>query len=459
MLLTLSTTHVPATDLGFLLHKNPARAQSSDAGVGTVHVFYPEANDDRCTVALLLEVDPIGLVRGRNADADGPLASYVNDRPYVASSLLAVALGKAFSSARRGVCRERPELAQTAIPLEAHLPALSCRGGTTLAERFFAPLGWEVEATAVSAHCLDVRLRGTFRLAEALNHLYVALPVLDDTKHYWVGEDEVHKLLRAGEGWLAGHPEAELISHRYLAHRRSYTRAAMERLADLDGIEADALDAVPADSSKVDPERPAPLALQRHEAVLAVLREAGARRVVDLGAGSGALLPALLADPSFTEIVAVEVSHSALAAAARRLRLDRMPDRQRARVQLLQGALTYTDDRLVGFDAAVLMEVVEHLDLERLPALEHAVFGHARPGTVVVTTPNAEFNVCYEGLAPGAMRHRDHRFEWTRAEFAAWSDGVAERHGYDVRRLPVGTDDPEVGPPTQLAVFTKRGPA
>ncbi|HEY6747027.1 MAG TPA: 3' terminal RNA ribose 2'-O-methyltransferase Hen1 [Mycobacteriales bacterium] len=449
MLLTLSTTYEPATDLGFLLHKNPGRAQQVELPSGTAHVFYPEASAARCTAALLLEVDPVALAR--TATEGFSLGQYVNDRPYAASSLLAVALGKVFASARRGISKERPDLAGRPLPLEIRLPALSCRGGVDLARRFFAPLGWDVDARAVPydppewgpSGYVDLRLSGRQRVADALNHLYVALPVLDDAKHYWVGTDEIDKLLRAGEGWLAAHPERDLIAHRYLAHQRSLSRAAIERLID-----------EPEDAED-EPAAPRRLVALRQEAVLAELRAAGAARVVDLGTGTGALLPALLADPRFTEIVAVDVSARALADAGRRLHLDRMPERQRARLTLRQGALTYTDARLRGYDAAVLMEVVEHVDPDRLPALEHAVFAAAAPATVVLTTPNAEHNVRYPGLA-GGFRHRDHRFEWTRAEFGAWTDSVAGRHGYTVVRKAVGADDPEVGPPTQLAVFVRR---
>jgi len=473
VLLTITTTAEPATDLGFLLHKNPGRPQAFEVSVGTAHVFYPEATRERCTAALLLEVDPVGLVRGRQGPAsDGfSLGQYVNDRPYAASSMLAVALSRVFKTAMTGRCAARPELAAAALPLTAHLPVLPCRGGAELAGRLFGPLGWQVHATPIAldetvpawgdSRYLDLRLDGEVRLADALNHLYVLLPVLDDAKHYWVSPEEVDKLIRAGGGWLAAHPEKTLITRRYLAHRTGLYRSALARLAEVDDAEPESFDnAVPAEPDLTDdPDPQVPLAEQRRGAVLAVLRAAGAHRVADLGCGEGALTAALLADPSFTEVVAADVSSRALEITGRRLRLDRMPERQRDRLRLIQTALTYTDDRLAGLDALVLVEVIEHIDPPRLGALERTVFTDAAPALVAVTTPNSEHNVKYEFLAPGAMRHRDHRFEWTRAEFAGWAQRVAAERGYQVRFLPVGTDDPQVGPPTQLAVFTRSEPA
>ncbi|MFJ9797145.1 3' terminal RNA ribose 2'-O-methyltransferase Hen1 [Streptomyces sp. NPDC101145] len=477
MFLTISTTGTPerpATDLGFLLHKHPGKAQEFSTSYGTAHVLYPEASAERCTAALLLEVDPVALVRrgkgsrdqGRSPDT--ALAQYVNDRPYAASSLLAVALGQVFSSALAGRCAARPELAAAALPLRVEVPAVPAKGGADLVRRLFAPLGWTVTAEPVplderfpewgDSRYVRLVLDGELRLADALRHLYVLLPVLDDSKHYWVSADEVDKLLRVGEGWLPGHPEQQLITHRYLSRRRSLTREATERLelarlAAADDTEAEELDNAVDEDTDTE-ERPVPLAVLRREAILAALRDAGASRVLDLGCGQGQLLRELLKEPRFTEIVGVDVSVRALAVAARRLRLDRMGERQAARVRLTQGSLTYTDARLKGYDAAVLSEVIEHVDLPRLPALEYAVFGSARPGTVLVTTPNAEYNVRWETLPAGHVRHGDHRFEWTRAEFRDWADGVAERHGYTVAYTPVGAEDPEVGPPTQMAVFT-----
>jgi 3' terminal RNA ribose 2'-O-methyltransferase Hen1 len=436
VLLTVTTTHMPATDLGHLLVKHPDRVHQFHLPAGSAYVCFPEATPQRCTAALILDAD----------------------RSYATSSLLAVALNRAFRTALRGDPKDRPELAATPIPLQLRVPVLPCDGGPGLAERLFRPLGWTPASTPVpldtdhpewgDSRFVDLTLTGTVRLADALNHLYVLLPVLDDAKHYWVASDEVEKLLRAGGGWLAGHPERGLITRRYLAHRRALADVAlghMTRLAEVD-------EALPAEGEAA---RPAPLAAQRRAAVLAALARSNAARVLDLGCGSGALLADLVRDKRYTEIVGVDISPRALELAERRLRLDRLPERQRARIRLLQSALTYADDRLRGFDAAVLMEAVEHVDPERLPALEAAVFGHAKPATVVVTTPNVEYNVRYERLAPGGTRHHDHRFEWNRNQFREWASQVATRYGYQVSLGGVGESDPEVGAPSQLAVFER----
>ncbi|MFJ9854669.1 3' terminal RNA ribose 2'-O-methyltransferase Hen1 [Streptomyces sp. NPDC101150] len=479
MFLTITTTGSadrPATDLGYLLHKHPDNAQQFSTAYGVAHVLYPEADEHRCTAALLLEVDPVALVRrgqgkGRGGAPDSALGQYVNDRPYAASSLLAVALRSVFASAMKGQCKARPELPGRAMPLRIEVPVLPARGGAELVGKLFEPLGWSVVAEPLpldetfpewgDSRYVRLVLEGERRLDEALRHLYVLLPVLDDAKHYWVAPDEVDKLLRAGEGWLEDHPEQRVIVGRYLARRWALTRQAIERLALERLAEADDVDGEEIDNAvdeEVDTEqKPVPLAVQRREAILAELRAAKAARVLDLGCGQGQLVGALLKERQFTEIVGVDVSMRALHEARRRLRLDRMSERQSERVRLVQGSLAYTDSRLQGYDAAVLSEVVEHVDPARLPALEYAVFGAARPRTVVVTTPNVEYNVRWDSLPAGHVRHADHRFEWTREEFRRWAQEVGARHGYAVTFGPVGPEDPEVGPPTQLARFRLAG--
>jgi 3' terminal RNA ribose 2'-O-methyltransferase Hen1 len=455
VLLTISTTHRPATDLGFLLHKHPDREQSFSLPFGRARVFYPEASVERCTAALLVDIDPVGLVRRGGRSGGFALAEYVNDRPYVASSFLSVALVTVFKSAMTGTCKDHEELAGTAIPLEAWLPVLPAQDGGPEVRRLFEPLGYSVEAEPIgldsehpewgASRHVGVRLSATCRLVDLLTHLYVLIPVLDDDKHYWVDEAEIEKLMRRGEGWLAAHPERELIVRRYLKKQASLVFPALEQLNEAGQVtEAADLDSEPAER--------VPLREQRLAAVQAILEASGAQRVLDLGCGPGALLTRLM-QGRYERIVGVDVSTRALQQAARRLKLDELHDAQRRRIELWLGALTYRDRRLIGFDAAVLMEVIEHLDPPRLTALEQNVFGSAHPATVVVTTPNAEYNERWERLPAGEFRHADHRFEWTRAQFAEWGNRVADRHGYTVRYRPVGPVDPEVGSPTQMAVF------
>lgn len=463
MLLTLTTTHRPATDLGFLLMKNPDNVHETELPFGRATLFYPEAGEERCTAALAVEVDPVELVRGRGR-SPAIEEQYVSDRPYAASSLLAVAMGRSLGTAMGGRSKLRQELADRAIPLEATVTPLPARGGAHLVARLFEPLGYAVEAVPVPldpAHpewgdspYVTLTLRGDARVADLLAHLFVLIPVLDNSKHYYVGEDEVQKLLRKGEGWLERHPERELIVRRYLGGFRSLVSSAMagldERVAPEEAEEAQARD-----SAEEAIEKPIRLNDQRMERVVATLKELGAGSVLDLGCGEGKLLRFLLKERAFTRIVGVEVAPRVLAAAGDRLRLEQMPDLQRKRIELLQGSLVYRDERLKGFDAAAVIEVIEHIEAERLPAFEQAVFGHARPAAIVITTPNREYNVLFEGMAEGAFRHGDHRFEWSRDEFRHWAQSVAAAHGYEVAFEGIGPADPTHGPPTQMGIFTR----
>jgi 2-polyprenyl-3-methyl-5-hydroxy-6-metoxy-1,4-benzoquinol methylase len=500
MLLTITTTYQPATDLGYLLHKNPARLQSVDITGGQAHVFYPEATAERCTAALLLDLDPIGLVRGRGgAPGEGfSLEQYVNDRPYVASSFLSVALSKAFGTAMNGTCKDRPALPAEALPLAVTV-AVVAAPGPDWPRRLFEPLGYEVETAAYpldstqptwgdsAYYTLHLRHDG-LRLQDVLTHLYVLLPVLDNDKHYYVDQNEAEKLLHRGGDWLPRHPERGFITRRYLRYRALYVNPALARLLDSDELteEADALSTAPGSADEAaglaadlavsaeasaagssptatpaevslaatsEPAEKISLHDQRLQQVAQEIYQLAPRRVLDLGCGEGKLLRLLLRQPKIEYILGMDVSQQALARAAQRLHLAEMPPRQRARLDLIQGSLLYKDERLAGFDAAALVEVIEHLDASRLATLEAVVFGHARPAHVFVTTPNADYNQLYDSLSAGTFRHADHRFEWGRAEFAAWAAGVAERHGYQVRLEAMGEEAEGVGAPSQLAVF------
>lgn len=485
MLLTITTTHQPATDLGYLLYKHPARVQAFDLAFGTAHVFYPEATTERCTAALLLDIDPVGLIRRTAKNSGFALAQYVNDRPYAASSFLSVAINQIYGTALAGTCRDRPQLAAMPLPLEATVAVVPSRGGADLLTRLFAPLGYELTLVRHpldaqfpewgNSHYYTVTLQAHVRLQDLLSHLYVLIPVLDNDKHYFVGTEEVEKLLRHGADWLATHPEKALIAERYLRYQRSLQREALSRLVaeeapDLDAHEtsqdaeeaaveaAITVESPGAESPTADPptERRMTLHDQRLTAVLGALKLTGAQRVLDLGCGEGRLLTLLLKESTFTEIVGVDVSHRALERAASRLRLDRLPPKRRERLTLLHGSLTYHDERLHGYDAAAVVEVIEHLDPARLTAFAQMLFGFAKPQTVVITTPNVEYNVRWENLPAGQFRHRDHRFEWSRAEFAAWAAQIAAQFDYTIEELaPVGPVDATVGAPSQMGVFRR----
>jgi len=359
-----------------------------------------------------------------------------------------------------GGCRQKPELAATAIPLVARLSSLPCRGGEPLLRRLLEPLGYEVAVTTRpvderfpdwgDGRHLTVEVRATVRLAELLSHLYVLVPTLDRDKHYWIARDEIDKLVRRGGDWLAGHPDRDLIVRRYLGGLRHLASEALERLVS--GEEPDADDT---ESDAEAPQERVRLGELRAEAAAGALRTSGARRVLDLGCGPGRLMRLLLKDPQFEEVVGMDVSTRALAIARDRLRLDRLSPARAARVRLLHGSLVYRDERLAGFDGAAVVEVVEHLDPPRLTAFERVLFEFARPRTIALTTPNAEYNVRWETLPSGQLRHGDHRFEWTRPQFEEWARTVAGRHGYEVRFEGIGPDDAEVGAPSQMGVFTR----
>ena len=449
------------------MRKHPARVHTAELSFGRAYVFYPEASDQKCTVALLLDIDPVGLVRNRRGPA-GPgraLEQYVNDRPFVASSFMSVALGEVFSSAMAGKSKDRQELVETPLPFKVSISVLPCRGGEEILRRLFEPLGYRVSALN---HALDeafpqwgdssyytVTLEHTLPLRLLLTHLYVLIPVQDNEKHYWVGDDEVEKLLRRGEGWLASHPELEIITARYLKYRRSLINDALEHLLGEEDPTADQLQERHAQEEAAVEERIS-LNEQRLGAVMAVVKSCGAKTVLDLGCGEGRLLQAFLKERQFDRIVGMDVSYRSLEMAKERLNLDRLPDMQRQRIQLLHGSLMYRDQRLSGFDAAAVVEVIEHLDAPRLAAFERVLFEAARPGTVILTTPNVEYNVKWESLPAGKLRHKDHRFEWTRAQFESWARGVAERFGYQARFLPIGPEDSVVGAPTQMAILARQ---
>lgn len=464
VILSITNRTPDATDLGHLLHKHPARCHDVDLAFGKGTVFYSAASAEECTAVLLVEVDPVGLVRSAGAKQGGwALGQYVNDRPYAASSFLSVAIARAFGTALNGRCTKRPELVDRPLALEVKLPVVPAAGEREMLKKLFEPLGYEVESSRLpldetfpawgGSRYHELILRATLPLHVVLKHLFVLIAALDRAKHYWVGRDEIDKLLAKGEGWLAGHPEQEWIVQRYLKYQHGLTREALERLAP-EPEESGEEDAA---ETGTEPEVEKKISLHelRLERVADLIAALHPQSVIDLGCGEGKLLRRLLRQTKIPKVLGMDVSSRSLEIA--RERLDRLPPFQNQRVDIFLGSLVYRDSRLHGHDVAALVEVIEHLDSDRLDAMEEVVFAAAAPRHVFVTTPNREYNALFEGMKPGALRHGDHRFEWTRAEFREWADRVSASHGYEVAYEPLGEEDPEHGPPSQLAVFTRKG--
>ena len=397
---------------------------------------------------------------------------YVNDRPYVASSFMSTALSRVFGSAMSGKSKERPELAATPIPLKACVHMLPCRGSEDLPKEIFEPLGYSVQVESSgldekfpewgASPYIDLTLTGTVTLAQLLNHLYVLIPAFDKQRHYYVSEDEIEKLLKHGEGWLNSHPARNRIVNRYFSMKRSFAHKAIDRLIesepvaeeDLDSDESDEEDKLSGVPDEVK-ERHVSLNTRRLEAVKNAVIECGAASVLDLGCGECRLTAQLLEEKQIRKVVAADVAVRVLEKAKQTLRYDRMPPYKKEKLTLMQASATYKDPRFSGFDAACVVEVIEHLDPQRISAFERVLFEFAAPSTVVLTTPNKEYNANYEWLPEEQLRHSDHRFEWTREEFRAWTEHVCEAYGYTVERSEIGDIDDNFGAPTQMGVFRK----
>ena len=462
MLLTITYEGKETQNLGYLLHKNPDRPQQFEISYGKAYVFYPEVSDERTTAALLLDIDPLDLAKGKIGSGTGGLFDYVNDRPYGCSSFMSSAIARIFGSALNGKCKEKQELADTPIDLSVTIYCLKDNGIEQLAQQLSEPLGYTVETKRTQlddkfpewgkAPYVDLTIKGKKKISDILKHVYVLIPVFDTQKHYYVDESEISKLLKHGEGWLQDHPYKEKITRRFLGKKQEYIRKANEALT-ADEMENNEQEELPGEEKQEEKTR-IPLNTTRLETVKRAVLESGAESVIDLGCGEGRLIELLLKEESIKKITGCDVSVLSLERASFKLRYRKMDQAQKDRLSLMQASLTYMDSRFSGHDCACLIEVLEHIDHSRLDAVERIVFEHISPKTVIVTTPNREYNAVY-GIPENELRHRDHRFEWTREEFRKWTEKICEKYGYRCEINGIGDLSEQYGQPTQMGVFKK----
>jgi len=463
MLLTITYTGINTTYLGFLLFKNPYRPQKFDLSCGRAYVFYPEISDEKTTAALLLDIDPVDLARGKEGSNEGGLFDYVNDRPYVSSSFMSTAISAVFRTAMSGRCEEHQELCDSPLDLEALITMLPCRSDTLMLARVFEPLGYKVTYENFSldenfpdwgeSKYVNLTLRGKVRLCDLLKHIYILIPVFDRQKHYWIGNDEVEKLLRNAGDWLNSHPEKAYITSRYLKRLTPLVSHALAQLSSGAEAEEDTDDDEITETLREIKEKKLTLNMRRLGSVTAALKNCKARSVIDIGCGEGNLLRFLAREKQFEKIAGADVSVQALSRAKEKLNLNENEGFLKERVTLFQSSLTYKDARFTGYDAACVIEVIEHLDISRLSAFERVLFEYAKPRIVIITTPNREYNVKYENIGEKTLRHKDHRFEWTRAEFRGWAETTAAKYLYTVKFSEIGETDKELGASTQMGVF------
>ncbi len=464
MIFNLKVEAKNAPDIGYLLHKNPNKVHQKKLPFGTSYVFYPIAENNICSMVFLLDIDPLALARGRSGRPSYPLYSYVNDRPYVTSSFMSVAIAQAFGTALNGNCKKKPDLVNKIWPAQIFLPAVPARGGEKFLRKLFEPLEYKVFPQNIpldkerenwgDSPYFSVTLKGNHTIQNILNHLYILFPVLDSQKHYWINELEIEKLIARGGEWLKKHPLKEEITTRYLINLKGLVRSALAILMEKD--EETMIEAERENSQKEQIiEKELSLDEIRMSMVIEKLKEHEVSRLIDMGCGEGKLLKSLLSDKSFKKMLGVDVSARALNIAKAKLKWHDLPDRVKSRIDLIAGSVIYRDRRFNGFDAMTLIEVIEHIDLNRLIHLERSVFEFASPGAVIITTPNREYNKNFENLREGQMRHNDHRFEWTREEFENWAKEIAKKYSYQVNFFSVGPAHKAYGSPTQMGVFKK----
>lgn len=477
MSITLDQTknkNYKASDLGFLLHKHPESIHEFNLSFGKARVFYPEASDEQCTAVLYAELDAIDMVKNFRIPKGSAkqLKQYVNDRPYSCNSFFTVALSNVFRTALNGTCKKQPELVKQALPLTVNLPVLPSKGGQSLIRQLFEPLGYTIDLHQHefdedlpewgNSHYFDITLKNTALLSEVLTHLYVLIPVLDNDKHYWVGFDEVDKLINNSKNWVPQHPHKNIIVARYLKKQSSLTKKA---LSELD-LEASTLAIVeePEINETIDQEKHSQakedklekkvrLNDLRIEKITQTIHDLDINNITDFGCGEGKYLKEYLKITKLEKITGIEVSTHVLDRAEQRLKIDRLPEKTRNKLSLLQGSLTYKDRRLKNIDLATCIEVIEHIDEDRLDAFSESLFGYSKPRYAIITTPNIEFNATFENLPIGKFRHNDHRFEWDRKTFEQWCHTICEKYQYTVRFDGIGEQHPEYGAPTQMALF------
>ncbi|WP_310831561.1 3' terminal RNA ribose 2'-O-methyltransferase Hen1 [Paenibacillus pedocola] len=474
MHLIIRATGTGAGMLSHLLAKNPNNLYDRTEKEARVRIVFTVSSEEETEAVIYVTPDPIELVKG-DSSAHNDITQYINDREFVTSSLFCSYIRPALGTALNGKPKEA-YMPWVGKPLKLELtfgPVASNLPDRTL-EELFTALGYEVQlergdaeysfALKTRSSARYIKLAGEQTLQTALQQLFVLIPALDDYKHYYISDDEVDKIRRYGAGWLEEHPQRSLILKRTLrfagAIKQYEAMAAKEKRStaenSVDSEDVPAAVTVSGESAVTEMQEEPKIRLNdlRYAAIAAAVEELYAKAtIVDFGSGEGKLSAKLSSVPGVREIKAVEPS------AASQLRaMDRfakLADKPGIIVpDPVTGSLFYFDESLRGKDVMILCEVIEHIDEYRLARVMENIFAEYAPKTLIVTTPNKDYNAVYE-MEQEELRHGDHRFEWGRKAFSVWCARWTETFDYTAELTGIGEGSVEFGYPTQMAIFTK----
>jgi 3' terminal RNA ribose 2'-O-methyltransferase Hen1 len=446
MQLTIQASGDNVQAISYLLAKNPNNLYERNHKGHLVRLFYSKFTETELEVTIFVTPDPIEMVKNNSNSYD--ITHYINDREFAVSSIFCSFIRSALGTALNGQPKEE-HLKWVNHPFSFNFefgPVVSSLSDEKLMN-LFEPIGYEVTInrpeieysfpikTKSSARYLSIK--GMKTLQEGLRHLFVLIPVIDNYKHYFIDEKEIEKLERYGEGWLEQHPLRDLIYRQALRFKEIYS--LVENSSK--------------DEKKVEPVKKVRLNELRYEKIVNAVSQMKPRSVVDFGSGEGKLSVQLGFVEGITEILAVEPSESASLKALERF--NKVKNKEKFVIpELLWGSLFYYDERLKDKDVIILCEVIEHIDETRLPKAMDTLLHDYQPGALIITTPNREYNELYD--MEEHLRHNDHRFEWTRAEFRQWCTERNYSNDYELLFDGIGEEHPSHGFPTQMCIFKRK---
>jgi 3' terminal RNA ribose 2'-O-methyltransferase Hen1 len=447
MQLTIKATGNNAEVISYLLAKNPNNLYERRNNGHFVRMFYNKFSHEEVEVTLFVTPDPIGLARNSSETYD--ITSYINDREFVVSSIFCSFIRSSLGTALNGKPKEEyAAWVDHAFNIEFSFgPVASDLSDQQIIE-LFNPLGYEVKISYGEANYqMDIKnkstarfivLKGLTTLQNGLRQLFVLIPVLDNYKHYYIDEKEIEKIERYGEGWLDTHPQRETIFRRALRFKELYRSVEKDTGTNQKGKVLE---------NKVR------LNDLRYEKIVDCINNLNNKEsIVDFGSGEGKLSVRLGFVKGVREILAVEPSEYATLKAIKRF--EELKDKEDfIQPTPIMGSLFYYDERLKSKDIMVLCEVIEHIDEYRLPKIMATIFREYKPKTLIITTPNKEYNQVYD--MGKEYRHPDHRFEWTREEFHEWCIGQNPGN-YELTFDGIGEEHQSFGFPTQLCLFTHK---